>query len=251
MVAALALLRRLTWRWALGALAAALSLAALTVLGFEALRAVAGLPPFWTTYLSHQVLPSITQGRHHPDSNPLFFARPLVSWYLPGLLFLVAAAALALGRPRAWAQRFPREVALWGALLWAGVVVGFSVPAQKYDWYIHPGLLGAALVAGAVLASLPDAGHRWLGRWAVALAVLWPPSSFVPWEAHLSAHQRQLLAIQRLAAPAEPRVVADCSSLGPWASEHLMAFEWDARRVGCGESAPWRFDGERLERLAP
>jgi hypothetical protein len=30
-----------------------------------------------------------------------------------------------------------------------------------------------------------------------------------------------------------------------------MALRWNARRVGCGEPAAWRFDGERLEPQAP
>lgn len=234
--------KRVPWRVAAFATLAGLGLAGLTVGIFEALRSARGLEPFFPTYLAHQVLPSISEGRHHPDSNPFFYVRPTLSWYGPA----VGALVLALGAWRWRAERFVFELLLLGATLWGGVLVGFSIPAQKYQWYVHPGLVGAALVVGSVLALVPARFERALAVVSLVVALSWPLIRLVPWEHRLSETQRQIAALQAASGPTPAQAIADCSTMDWWVSGHLFGFLWDARRVECADPAPWRFDGTTL-----
>lgn len=242
-LAGLVLVRRVPGRRAVGVAALGLAVLTLTVLAFEAARSLSGLGPFFSRYLVAQVATSFVQGRHHPDPSPFFYVRPLLDWYLPGLL---AAVGVAVARWRGAWPRVPDDA--WaGAWLWGGVVLGFSAATQKYQWYVHPGAVGAALLVGAVLALFPARRHALLARLLLAAAVAWPLVRLVPWDARLTPSERQVWAIQSTAAPpGEDRRVADCSELEAWASEHLMGFAWRAQRVGCGEASAFSWDGAAL-----
>lgn len=229
---------------AAAAIAAGVGAIVLSVVAFDALRASHGLGPFFSTYLSKQVLASVTEGRHHPEPNPFFYVGPTLSWYGPAVGALVLAA-VAL-RFRARLARFSLEAMVLGAALWLGVLVGFSIPVQKYQWYTHPGLVGAALLVGAVLALLPAKLDRFLALGCVGGALLWPFIALVPWESRLSETQRQIAVLQSATGPGRGDAIADCSSMDWWVSGHLMGFLWDARRVECADPAPWRFDGQRV-----
>jgi hypothetical protein len=219
-----------------------------SVVAFDALRASQGLGPFFGRYLEKQVLASMTEGRHNADPNPLFYVRPTLSWYGPalGALGLAALALVLRGRVR-WLSRVRVEAMGLGAALWLGVVVGFSLPVQKYQWYVHPGLVGAALLVGSVLALVPARVDRWVALACLAAALTWPLVRLVPWDDRLTPTQRHLAALQAATGPGRADAIADCSPMDWWVSGHLMGFLWDARRVECGAPARWRFDGRSLE----
>jgi 4-amino-4-deoxy-L-arabinose transferase-like glycosyltransferase len=239
----------LAFRWmrplvAGAAIAAGLGVVAVSVIVFDALRARHGLGPFFSTYLSKQVLVSVTEGRHHPESNPFFYLWPTLSWYGPAVGALVLAG-IAL-RFRSRLSRLSIEAMVLGAALWLGIVVGFSIPVQKYQWYVHPGLVGAALLVGSVLALVPEKLDRFIALACVVVALGWPLITLVPWESRLSETQRQIAALQSATGPRRGDAIADCSSMDWWVSGHLMGFLWDARRVECTDPAAWRFDGQRV-----
>lgn len=239
----------IAFRWlrplvGVSAIVAGLGLVVVSVIAFDALRTSHGLSPFFSTYLSKQVLTSVTEGRHHPEPNPFFYVQPTLSWYGPAVGALVIAG-VAL-RFRARLPRLSIEAMVLGAALWLGVVVGFSIPVQKYQWYVHPGLVGAALLVGAVLVLLPAKLDRFLALGCMAAALVWPFIAFVPWESRLSETQRQIAALQAATGPGRGDAIADCSTMDWWVSGHLMGFLWDARRVECADPAPWRFDGNQL-----
>lgn len=240
----------LRWTWALAAISASLTLTVVTVLAFDALRESRGLPPFFSTYLSKQVLASVREGRHNPDPSPFFFVRPTLSWYGPAVGALVLGG-LALGLRGGLARWLPRlrvEALVLGAALWLGVIVGFSIPVQKYQWYVHPGLVGAALLVGGVLVLLPATLDRVLAVAALVTALGWPLVRLVPWESRMSETQLQIAALQGASGPRRGDVIADCSSMDWWVSGHLMGFLWDAKRVDCEQPAAWRFDGKVVVR---
>lgn len=246
-VAALGALGRIPWGVAGAAALAAVGAVGLTIAAFDALRAARGLEPFFGHYLAHQVWPSLTVGRHHPEPNPFFYVGPVLAWYLPALLVTPVVVGVALARRRRpWTWRLSVELALLGGLLWGGVLLGFSAATQKYQWYIHPGAVGAAFLVGAALALIPSRFERWLSQGALALALAWPLAAFVPWP--LTASEAQVWALQSTPGPPGPgRRVADCSPMEGWASEHLMGFAWRAQRVPCDGAAEWQWDGRRLE----
>jgi 4-amino-4-deoxy-L-arabinose transferase-like glycosyltransferase len=235
-------------KWALVAAGVALSVTLVTALGFDALRESRGLPPYFSTYLSKQVLASVTEGRHHPEPSPFFYVRPTLSWYGPAVGALLLGG-LALGlrvRLAKWLPRLRVEALGLGAALWLGVIVGFSVPVQKYQWYVHPGLVGAALLVGGVLALLPGVVDRLLTVACLVVALAWPFVRLAPWDSRLSETQRQLAALQSASGPRPGDAIADCSPMDWWVSGHLMGFLWDAKRVDCAAPAAWRFDGKGL-----
>lgn len=241
-------------RWlrpGLAALAVGLGLAAIavTTLGFDAVRERAGLGPFFATWLEKQVIASATHGRHNPDPDPLFYVGPTLRWYGPALGALaLGGLAVAMRRRLRFLTRLSVEAVVLGAALWLGVVVGFSLPVQKYQWYIHPGLVGASLLVGAVLALVPGRVDRFVTLGCLVAALAWPLVRLVPWESRLSPTQQQTAALQAATGPGRGEAIADCSPMDGWVSGHLMGFLWDARRVSCESPAPWRFDGQRLDR---
>ena len=249
LAAAMTALRRLPARVALTAAAASLAALCLSVAGFDLLRAGLGQEPFFARYLQRQVLVSLVQGRHNPNRNLLYFAGPLVSWYLPalGAAALTAAAVWRRSRGDAWAALFPDRVAQVGWVLWGGVVGGFTLATQKADWYIHFGAVGAALGVGAALSLLPRRAVPGVMILGGLVTLAWPLLTLRP--APLTDNQARLYAVQRLQFPAAaqaPRVVADCSGQEGWVTEHLMEFAWRAHRVDCDQPAGFRFDGAQL-----
>lgn len=240
------LLRWVPVKEGLVAIGGALVLAVVSVFVFDALRESRGLTPFFSTYFARQVLASVTEGRHHPDQNPLFYVGPTLSWYGPAVAALVLSVPGLLFRRRL--TRLSVEAMVLGAALWLGVIVGFSLPVQKYQWYVHVGLVGASLLVGAVLALLPARLDRVLTLACLVAAFAWPWVRLVPWEARLSATQRHIAALQAATGPGRGEAIADCSPMDPWVSGHLIGFLWDARRVDCAQPALWRFDGETVTR---
>lgn len=229
------------------AIVASLLVVAVSVFAFDALRESRGLAPFFSTYLSKQVLASVTEGRHHPDRNPFFYVGPTLSWYGPAVGALVLSVlAVALKKRLKFLVRVSPEAMVLGAALWLGLIVGFSVPVQKYQWYVHPGLVGASLLVGSVLVLVPVKIDRFIAIGCVVVALAWPLVRFVSWDSRLSETQKQIAALQSSSGPARADAIADCSPMDPWVSGHLFGFLWDAKRVDCAEPASWRFDGERL-----
>ncbi len=209
------------------AIAAGLGVVAVSVIAFDARQ---GLGPFFSTYLSKQVLVSVTEGRHHPESNPFFDVQPTLSWYGPAVGALMLAV-LAL-RFRARLSRLSSDVVVLGAALWLGVVVGFSIPVQKVQWYEHPGLVGAALVVGSVLALVPEKLDRLIALACVVVALGWPLITLEPWESRLSQTQsRSPRSSQRPGLAAEMR--------SPMVRRGI-------ERVERIDPASWRFDGQRV-----
>ncbi len=245
------------------AIAGALSVGGvlLSTLAFDGLRYSLGLEPFFQRYLQRQVIASVVEGRHNPEPNPFFYLPTLFAWYLPGVIGVVLGIPAALFRRwLAWLEPFPAQLAMVGVTLWGGVVVGFSFPVQKYNWYIHFGMVGAALVTGSLLALIPRRAVPGITV-AVAIAALtWPLVQLLP--RRMTPSQLRIQTIQQLQFPNGPnreqpqlgtsgsevrgRVVADCTSENGWVEEHLMAFVWRARRVECDQPAPWRFDGHQI-----
>lgn len=251
-VAIATIARHVSWKAALASIGAAVLLTGVTVAIFEGLRAAAGLGPFFSTYLGHQVFPSINEGRHNPDPNPFFYVGPTLRWYGPGVGALVLGVIAVLARALPFVkERFVPMAFLLGASLWLGVLVGFSIPAQKYQWYVHPGLVGAALMVGSLIALLPPILERPLTIGCFVAAALWPFIRLVPWEQRLSGTQRQTAVLQAAVGPRRGDAIADCSSMDGWVSGHLIGFLWDARRVDCTEPASWRFDGAALGASPP
>jgi hypothetical protein len=249
------LLVGVAFRWirfwhALVAMIGALGLTGMSVWLFDTARADSGLGPFFSTYLKKQVLQSITVGRHNPDSDPLFYLRPLWRWYAPAVVTLLAfPLGLRLVSKNAAARaRWHPEVTVLGAALWLGIVVGFSVPVQKYQWYIHPGFVGAALVVGSALAVVvPERVHRWSAMLCTMLSLTWVLVAQIPWQSRLTTTQRHLWALQSSSGPLAGDAIADCSPMDGWVSGHLMGFLWKAHRVECEAPAQWRFDGSVLK----
>jgi hypothetical protein len=252
---ALAVLPILLWawwryrvRWPVVALAVGLAgvLLALAVGGFEWARAERGLPPFFPRYLEHQVLQSVVEGRHHPVHSPFYYVTPLRRWHLAGLLALPLAVWV-------WFRHRPAPVARLaelGLLFAAIIVAGFSVPVQKYTWYIHPTMPGSAWMIGASLATvLPTRFDRRCAWGLAGVAVLFV-GLVKAFPSRVLSPGAELAAVHSLPPPSfgptEPRRVADCSALGEWRARHLFAFLWDAERVACEEPAAYRFDGRQL-----
>ncbi len=242
-------LRWVPLRVAIAAMVVAVGVVAISTLGFDALRGQAGLGPFFARYFEKQVVASFTEGRHNPDRNPFFYVQPTLSWYGPALGALVLApVALALRARVRWLRRVRVEAMVLGAALWLGVFVGFSLPVQKYQWYVHPGLVGAALLVGSVLCLVPARVDRWLTVACVLVALLWPLVRLVPWQSRLTPNQAHTAALQAARGPGPGDIIEDCSPMDWWVSGHLMGFLWDAKRVDCGQVAAWRFDGASLAR---
>jgi 4-amino-4-deoxy-L-arabinose transferase-like glycosyltransferase len=232
----------LPWRRAAGLAVTSLGALVLSVVLFDAARGALGLKPFFGTYFAHQVFPSIAEGRHNPDRNPFFYVGPMLNWYTPAVL-----AVVALSVP--WVRaRVSRPVAVTGGLLVAGVLVGFSAVPQKYQWYLHACAGGAALLVGAVLHAVGERLERHLSPAVAVCAVAWPLISFAPWP--LTFSEQQVLAVQASAAPPPGARVVDCSGQEAWAAEHLQGFVWRTRRVACGGEGEWRWDGTELRAVS-
>jgi hypothetical protein len=92
-------------------------------------------------------------------------------------------------------------------------VVGFSIPVQKVQWYEHPGLVGAALVVGSVLALVPEKLDRLIALACVVVALGWPLITLEPWESRPSQTQRQIAALQSATGPRSGDAIADGSSM--------------------------------------
>jgi 4-amino-4-deoxy-L-arabinose transferase-like glycosyltransferase len=241
----LAGLRWVPWRWALVVTVSSLVVVWLSATAFDAIRGSRGLDPFFSTWWAKQVVASVTSGRHNPDRDPFFYVGPTLRWYGPA----VAALAIGLVARLRGAARLAPTILLLGATLWLGVIVGFSLPVQKYQWYLHPGAAGAALVVGAALMLIPQRLMTPLTGLALVGALVWPLIRLVPWDERLSSTQRSTAALQRASGPEAGDAIADCSSMDPWVSGHLMGFLFRAERVDCDiRPARFRFDGEQLTR---
>jgi 4-amino-4-deoxy-L-arabinose transferase-like glycosyltransferase len=240
-------LRWVPLRVAIVSTVVAVGLVATSTWAFDAVRSQAGLGPFFARYFEKQVVASFTEGRHNPDRNPFFYVQPTLRWYGPALGALaLAPIALVLRTRVTWLGRVRLEAMVLGAALWLGVIVGFSLPVQKYQWYVHPGLVGAALLVGSLLCLVPARVDRWLTVACLVGALLWPLVRLVPWESRLTPNQAHTAALQAARGPSPGDMIEDCSPMDWWVSGHLMGFLWDATRVDCGKPALWRFDGASL-----
>jgi len=229
---------------------AALSAIAVVAAGFGALelwRVSIDEAAFLPAYVQNQLLPSALHGRARPVPDPFYVLSMLGRWYLPVLL--VAPLALWPGWWRRAAQADRRLLAL-GILLVTSVVVGFSVPAQKNQWYVHAAMAGCAWVVGALCAGL--LGERivlWLRPERVlvvaAVAIAW---IFFPVPKHGGEDPLYwLYAGERPAfTTGAPRLVANCSPIGTWMADHSFSLVWGARSVPCTASAEVAFDGHEL-----
>jgi hypothetical protein len=140
-----------------------------------------------------------------------------------------------------------------GTLWVLAIVGGFSLAKQKYAWYVHPAMLGAAWVCGVALemliARLSDRVVAWCTRVVASAAALWfvfgllvtlPGSSL----------QAASAVMDQLKWPSAdgPRTVADCSPLGEWRATHLFSLYWQAERLACEDTAAaFSFDGMTLK----
>jgi hypothetical protein len=215
---------------------------------YEAARHARGLVPFLPTYLTAQVLPSIAQGRGQQDRSLVFFVRPLVSWYLAGLLMLAPAAWVWSRRMTSLETRLLIEL---GFVVVAVIVFGQMLPAKKAPWYIHPAMLGFAWIVGGTASVLrPSRAESWLASAAIGFAALWTLGVGRTWSIAQPRLREELVVLHRLPAPdfppGVPRDVANCAKLNGWAAENTFAFVWRARAVPCGSSAPFIFDGHAL-----
>ncbi len=246
LVFALAVLQRVRWSVAVVAIVAALVLTTVSVLVFDAICRSHGAEPYFSFYFRHQVFPSMTEGRHNPNHDPFFYVPVVLDWYAPAAVSLLVIAVVgALRKKRPWAWRLSPELSTVGALLWLGVIVGFSLMTQKYQWYLHVGAIGAGLLVGASLSLLPSKWEPMLTVGLLVFALAWPMVRWVPWT--LTPAQEQLAAVQRTPGfEGSDRRVADCSGMESWAAEHVFSFQWRARRVGCEEAAGHVWDGRSL-----
>ena len=244
--------RVLSWRHMAGLVAAALGTWLMTAAVFEAWRAHSGLPCFFCNYWQHQVLRSVVQGNNNPVDSPMYHLKALVHWYPLGLLGLLGALLCGVRRRPHDAAR--RRMGFWG-LAWVGIlVVGFSIPKQKYHWYMHTTAPGFAWLWGVLLATLAAKAPRWqkAAPWVFAagtpiyllLLLLIPQRMFTP-RPELSAMQN---APAPVFLPGERRAVAHCGKTGGWHASHMFDFLWRAEAAHCGELVPYRFDGNSLSR---
>lgn len=239
--------RGLGWRLPVVMVALGCAVSVGCALGLDAWRAALGLPSFWATYFTRQVLASVVDGRAG-SSGPLFYVDTLVKFELP-LLFALPLAAYALKT-----RRPPVDLLLLGALWCAAILGGFSIPRQKYNWYIAPMLPGAAWLLGGAVSSLIAARlDVWAGRAAAAAAVVWVVSSGL-YTRELTGARADIAVLTRLPPPhvaKGPLEVANCSRIDLWRGEHLFAFHWQARALRCeewpGQPGSLRFDGQTLE----
>jgi hypothetical protein len=253
-LAAFGVLAWATWRMKLPLrsvlTAAGLALLGLgaTVLIYEVARYAHGLPPFLFSYFSSQVLPSLIDGKGLPNRSLLFFAGPLVSWYLAGLLMLVPSVWV-------WARRGSHLGARWqielGFVVVAIILFGLMIPARKAPWYVHPAMIGFAWMMGGTASAVRRSRiEPWLAAGAIAAAALWTAGVGRNWPLLQPKLREELVALHSLPPPYFPpgvsRDVAQCSPLGAWAAEHTFAFVWRARAVPCGSMAPYVFDGHVL-----
>ncbi len=254
--------------WAAGRLGlATVGLFLATVLAFEAWRHARHLPFWGPTYLQQQLWPSLRQGRHHPSAQVLYYLQPLWRWYAPGLV-----AAALLGWQRRHLAQLPaaRALARLG-LVWVTLLVGgFSLPLQKYDWYIHPAAAGFAWMGAAALLLLRPLAENWRPslrqlRLPAGLPAALLLAASCTYAAGLrlaqttpALHRSPLQAASRaLAACPAPQCgghrscrVANCSRLPSWRAEHLAAFYWQAQMLPCAAAAQADacFDGQGLRR---
>ena len=241
--------QRVSPGWTAVTAASALAVVAAGFGALELWRAGVGEPAFLPVYVRDQLLPSALLGRARPVHDPLYFLGVLGGWYLPVLL--VAPLALWPGWWRRAGDGDRRLLAL-GTLLVVIVVVGFSVPIQKNPWYVHAAMAGCAWVLGALGAGLlRERLVLWLRPErvlvAAAVAVAWV---FFPVPKYLDEDSLYwLYAGERPVFTADaPRVVANCSRLGTWMTDHSFSLVWGARSVPCGASSELAFDGHEVRR---
>jgi 4-amino-4-deoxy-L-arabinose transferase-like glycosyltransferase len=224
----------------------------LAALAFDAWRAAIGLDSFWKHYLEIQLFPSLVKGRHNPQSNPFYYLYTLKDFYIP-LLIAVPLAIYAVV-----AQRRRSELTLLG-LFWVVVIVGgFSLPRQKYGWYITPLIPGAGWFMGASLnAVIPVVADRWMTRVLGALAVTWTVASMV-YTRPIKGSREVIQNIRTIPAPppGPDLLVANCSELNSWRASHLFIFYWHAGHIDCQEqpganARVYTFDGFTLKPRPP
>jgi 4-amino-4-deoxy-L-arabinose transferase-like glycosyltransferase len=203
-------------------------------------------------YAAKQVMSSALGERDtHAIRDALFYPRVLWRWYAAGVVAVPVSLYLHL-RPRSEEPRELRRLRELGYVLTGGIVLGFSLVPKKNAWYIHPAMIGFALIIGsAAYAALP---RRWSTRtWrvsAAALALYLLLAATVPqlW----TRGRAELRAIHALPAPifpaGSPRRIAHCGHTGAWKAGHLFALKWNASLVPCDQPAPFSFDGNRLLR---
>lgn len=253
MVAVMAVVALAAWQgWIPVKHAAALGVAGVmgllcAVVLLDAWRAALGLDSFWRHYLEVQLFPSVAAGRHNPVADPFFFVRVLAELYVPVLLAIPMVAY-------AWRFRGHRSpLALLGGVWMAVIVGGFSIPRQKYGWYITPMLPGAAWFMGAALHGVvPHVVDRHVARVVVACALGWAVASAF-YVRPLDGSRAMVQTIRGIPAPppAPHLVVHNCSELSSWRASHLAAFYWDAALLDCEEAASptaveYTFDGITL-----
>lgn len=247
---ALALLAPLMWfaatfrrlRFAAMTVALALALLSLACLCFEYARLQRGLAPFFSIYFERQLKASLLHGHHNPSDNPFFYLTTVAG------LYSVFVVALPLG------AYLRRREPLWqlGALWAAAIVGGFTLARQKYAWYIHPMMPGAAWVTGLALATVasrvPLRLLRWLPRVLGTAAAFWFALSVTTtFPLSRIAHSSAVMDRTAWPSPSPDRIVADCSDLGEWRAKHLFSLYWRAERRACNDSsAAWVFDGDSL-----
>lgn len=232
------------WRGAslrrvLAAAAAALGLLAVTVAGFELVRALAGLPAYFPAYLMKHVAVAFADGRHTTETNPLFHVKTLLDWHLVPLLALPVIAV----RWRATPQM--RPFAVLGVAWLLCVLIPFSLAKQKSPWHLNVLMPGDALLVAGALLCLPRVAWRLFTPALVVWMVGWVVQEFRA-AARPSSRQVAVLTLARLPAPPPQSTVQNCSVLDPWLAQHLFAFHWQARWVPCDGDARWRFDGVEL-----
>jgi 4-amino-4-deoxy-L-arabinose transferase-like glycosyltransferase len=243
-VVALSVWRWVSWKHAVVLMVSALLVTSLACGLFELARATKGLELFFPRYFSRQVMPSFVEGRYNPDANPFFYVTPMLMWYAPAVAALLVPVV-------PWVRaRMPLRVWALGATWVLMIVLGFTLPRQKYQWYIHPSMVGAAFMLGSMLSLVPSRLDNLLRGGALAGSIGVVAWSFLP--AQLTKRNQPIAALQTTPPPqfkeGDLRAVADCSTLDDWRSLHLFEFFWGAKRVECGTSAPFVFDGASVRR---
>ena len=239
--------------WPVFAIVIGASLACLgaTITAFEWCRITHGLDSFFYHYLRQQVLPSMAEGRNNPVWSPFYYVRYVLRWYAAGLAFL-PLSIIVYKKMRNENDSAAMLIEL-GWLYVVVILVGFSIPIQKYQWYIHVTYPGFAWLIGTTLAvwSRRFAQHAqlWLPRAVLGLSIAY--AGLVVFLPRLFETRRpELEAIHSLPAPTYPQgmtpTVAHCGKLGEWRAMHLFAFLWNAQLKRCNEDAVFEFDGRQI-----
>lgn len=236
---------------ALGAAASGVVSVVASMAWFEHARRAAALPPFFAVWWQHQVMASVTEGRHNPIASLWYYAPIVWRWQTAGVVLAPLLLFAVWQRRRQFAEAtFLAQLGLvWGLILF----VGFSVVRQKYQWYLHPMFAGFAWLGGAALVCWTTA-HRWLPRIVpkalITMCVVYG-ACVAWWPERLQSRQHDLEALQALPPPqfdpGHSRDVAYCGPTLGWRAEHYAKFLWQANIVACDAPAPFRLAHGALE----